>query len=132
MVYTYDNYKDAVEALSLEECLRIHQEIVTAVSSDPDAEELYDELVEAAIDYTGVRAQWTIKPNSWKANHDNDRTIYHDSLIDAFNILARYLKTKNKATSWRDVLGTDAKGYDRKRIGDFGCFLTFIHGINGR
>ena len=132
MVCTYDNYKDAVRALSLEECLRIHQEIASEVSGDPDAEELYDDLIEAAIDYAEVRAQWTIKPDSWKADHDNGRTIYHDSLIDAFNILARYLRTINKPASWRDELGTDKKGYDRKRVGDFGCFLAFVHGINGR
>ena len=47
MVCTYDNYKNAMRALSLEECLRIHQEIASEVSGDPDAEELYDELVEA-------------------------------------------------------------------------------------
>ena len=63
MVCTFDNYKDAVKTLSLEDCLRIHQEIASEVSGDPDAEELYDELVEAAIDYARIRAEWTIKLN---------------------------------------------------------------------
>ena len=57
VIRTYDNYKDTERALNLEEYLRIYQEIALEVSGDPDAEELYDELIETAIDYAGVRAQ---------------------------------------------------------------------------
>ena len=40
---------------------------------------------------------------------------------------------QGKAALWRDKLGYEE--YDklnRKRIGDMGCYLAFIHAINAR
>ena len=132
MICTYDNYKGVDKEIDFETCLKLHQEIAEEAAGDPDAEELYDDMIASAIDYAGMRAQWTIKDNDWRSSHDDKRTAYHDDLSASINILARYLKKIGKAAAWRDVLGYDEKGLDRKRIGDFGCFLVFIHGINGR
>ena len=134
MICTYENYKGVIKEISFETCLGLHSEIAAECSGDPDAEELYDDLIVSAIDYAGMRALWTIKDNDWKASHDDKRTSYHDGLIISVNVLARYLQKAGKAAAWRDTLGyeTDKGGLDRKRIGDFGCFLAFVHGINGR
>ena len=79
-----------------------------------------------------MRAAWTVHDNQWRNEHDKTRTIYHDDVLAAFNILARYLEKEGRNTAWMDTLGRSGKGLDRKRVGDFACFLTFIQGINGR
>ena len=132
MVYTYDDYLGSVKELPIEECQRLHNEMAEEILGDPDAEELYNEVIEAAADYSSIRALWTIRSFEWRADHDDTRTMYHDAVIMSFNVLARYLRQQGKAAAWRDCLGYDEKGDDRKRIGDFACFLVFIHGINGR
>ena len=132
MLFTYNDYLGSIKDIPIEECQRLHDEMATEIIGDPDAEELYEELIETAADYSTIRALWTIRPIEWRADHDDTRTMYHDAVITSFNVLARYLKQQGKAAEWRDYLGYDEAGDDRKRIGDFACFLVFIHGINGR
>jgi len=48
-------------------------------------------------------------------------------------MLARYVKMQGKAAQWRDCLGDEKENpYNRKRIGDFACYLVFINSINAR
>lgn len=132
MLYTYDDYCGSDKWIAMEDCRRLHSEIAQEIGADPDAAELYDELIEACIDYSGLRAAWTIRDNDWRAAHDSMRTIYHDSVITALNVLARFLRKNGKTAAWRDFLGNNEKGPDRKRVGDFACYLVYIHGVNGR
>ena len=132
MIYTYENYRGLDRWISIEDCQRIHLEIEEEMGDDPEAAELYDELIETCIDYSGMRSSWTIHDADWRNAHDSTRTIYHDSVITAMNVLARFLRMNGKTAAWRDFLGNNEKGPDRKRVGDFACYLVYIHGINGR
>ena len=105
MVYTYEEYLEKPMSISMEKCLEIHRQMIEEIGNDEDAIELYDELLQKAIQYTSIRAQWTYKDREWKINEDSGRTKLHDSLIVKFNQLARYLKTLGKEASWRDELG---------------------------
>ena len=68
-----------------------------------------------------------------KMEIDERRTSCHDSLIVKFNMLARYLKMQGKPAAWRDTLGhLEDDPANRKRIGDFACYLVFINSINAR
>ncbi len=51
----------------------------------------------------------------------------HNAFIDSVNILARVLNSDGIETPWREQLGNQ-----RKRIGDFACFVSYIVGINNR
>ena len=133
MVYTYEEYLEKPMSISMEKCLEIHRQMIEEIGNDEDAIELYDELLQKAIQYTSIRAQWTYKDREWKINEDSGRTKLHDSLIVKFNQLARYLKTLGKEASWRDELGyIETNPYCRKVIGDMACFITYVHGVNGR
>ena len=54
-----------------------------------------------------------------RQKHD-DRTVMHDSVIHSLDELAAYTKEHGKEAKWRDELG-----YQRKRIGDFACYVFF-------
>ena len=64
---------------------------------------------------------------------DSRRTSAHDSVIMHINMLARYLKMQGSETAWRDVLGDEKEDpSNRKRIGDFGCYLAFVNALAAR
>lgn len=127
MIYTYQDYIGSQDEITIEECMRLHQMMAEEIQGDEDSEELYADLLEKALDYIPIRVRWTYKTREWKTNIDESRTMYHDSMITHFNMLARYLKQQGKEAKWRDELG-DA----RKRIGDFAGYLIYVQSIGGR
>ena len=133
MILTYDDYLTAHDSLSLETMQRLHQEMITEIGTDPDALEIYGELVDKANEYGAIRANGLLMDREQKMEMDPRRTSCHDALIVKFNMMARYLKMQGKTASWRDELGyTEEDSGNRKRIGDFGCYLVFVNSVNGR
>lgn len=133
MISTYKDYLPQIKSIDFETCLKVHDMMVEEIGDDEDAIELYNEIIEKSIEYTMFRAYWTIKDREWKMDNDPIRTSAHDSIIIKFNQLARYLKMQGKSTEWRDILGyIEDERKNRKKIGDMACFLTYVHGINGR
>lgn len=133
MISTYENYLPMEKSLSLEDMVKLHNEMILEIGSDSDALELYDELVETATRYASLRAQWLLLSREEKQDKDSSRSACHNSLIVKFNQLARFLKMQGKTAAWRDTLGYEEDDkYYRKRIGDFGCYIVFINSISSR
>lgn len=133
MILTYDDYLTANDSLTLETMQRLHRELIAEIGTDPDALEIYEELVQKANEYSAIRAKWLLLDREQKMEIDPRRTSCHDSLIVKFNMMARYLKMQGKSASWRDELGyTEEEPGNRKRIGDFGCYLVFVNSVNAR
>lgn len=130
---SFEDYLKLPKAITFEECIKLHQEILDSIDGDEDAVEMYNYLIEKATDYAVIRSNWTTKDRDWKLNEDPRRTATHDVLINNLNMLARYLKSLGKTTNWRESLGqVEEDPINRKRIGDFGCYLVFIHALHGR
>ena len=127
MVYTYQDYKGRVNEITVEECMELHQMIKSEINDDEEAEEIYADLLEKALDYIPYRVRWTYKDREWRNRYDESRTMCHDSLITHFNMLARYLQQQGRSAEWRDKLGDD-----RRRIGDFAGYLVYAQSIGGR
>ena len=133
MVCTYEEYLEMPKSITIEKCLEIHKMMIEEIGTDEDAIELYDEIIEKAVEYVSLRAKWTFMDREWKLEEDPGRTRKHDSLIVKFNQLAKYLKMEGKEAKWRDELGyLEDDPYNRKVIGDMACFMIYVHGINGR
>lgn len=62
-----------------------------------------------------------------KLEADQGRSLKHDAFITSVNILARIAAKEDIDNSWRDEIGAE-----RKRIGDFACFVSYITGISNR
>lgn len=133
MFLTYEDYCKKQKSLSLEEMTKLHKEMREEINSDPDALDLYQELIETATRYLFFRSNWMLWNLEEKAEKDPSRTSCHNSVIVKFNQLARYLTMQGKAASWREVLGYEEENpYFRKRIGDFACYLAFINSLLAR
>ena len=102
MISTYENYLPMEKSLPIEDMVKLHNEMALINKEE-------------------------------KMDTDPSRSACHNSLIVKFNQLARYLKMQGKSASWRDTLGYEENDkYNRKRIGDFSCYIVFINSISSR
>ena len=132
-VYTFEQYLKEPYALDFHQMQRIHGELSEEIGEDPEAVELYEELIDAATRYAVVRAKWLRMSKEEIIDTDSLRTSHHDSVIIHLNMLARYLKMQGKKALWREQLGdVEENGYIRKGIGDFACYLVFVNSICAR
>ena len=92
-----------------------------------DLESFKQEMLWAAVRYAKTRSEWTLLDREEKNRKDPARTIEHNCLIDACDILARAIRRQGLPAAWRDRLGPD-----RKEIGDFACLLSAILGLRAR
>lgn len=92
---------------------------------DADIVDLYNRLIEKAVRYAHIRAEWNTLSREEKLERDSSRTAAHDSFISSINIIAR--SEGEIGLQWRECL-TD----DRKRIGDFACYLALFRAIDSR
>lgn len=132
-VNTYDEYTTMPKAMPVEKMISIHRQMIEEIGNDPDAIELYGELIKAAEKYAAIRAEWAIIERAEKMEKDPLRTSLHNVAILQINILSRYLRKAGKLTLWRDELGDEKEDrMCRKVIGDFACYLAFVCGICAR
>jgi len=94
---------------------------------DPEFSSLYQEFLESAIQYSLIRANWSIMTQEERRDQDATRTIFHNNFIAQCQIIERYMESMGLETTWTDVLGKD-----RKRIGDFVCHIFALIGISQR
>ena len=130
---TYEKYLSSQMALTLNEMDVIYTQMTQGIEQDEDAKELFQDILEQAINYMQYRANWILWDREKKMKNDEMRTSCHDSLIIKFNIFARYMKLKEYSTEWREILGDEkVNPYTRKRIGDFACYMVFINALGAR
>ncbi len=133
MMNTYESYLNEPYVLDFSQMQSLHRDLLSEISNDADAIELYDELIDAATRYAAIRAKWGMMSREEKMDKDSLRTSHHNSVITHFNMLARYLRLQGKKAAWRDVLGDEKENsYYRKTIGDFGCYIVFVNSICAR
>ena len=132
-IFEYSNYLKQNGTLGFEDAVKLLHKIKKEIGNDEAAMEIYTEICEKAVRYSGFRSKWLLMSKGEKAEADPSRTACHDSLIICINKLARYLRMNGKTAAWRDELGDEtANQYIRKRIGDFGCYIALINGLNAR
>ena len=129
----YDDYLKSNKSISFDEALKLHKQMLEEIGTDEMAVELYKSLSAKASRYSGFRSEWVTLSKEQKMDIDSSRTSCHDAMIIEFNKLARYLRSVGREAEWRDALGEEKDDpYNRKKIGDFGCFIAFINALNAR
>ena len=133
MNHTYEEYQQMPESLTLEQMVQLHRELTDEIGDDADAQEVYDFLLEDAVQYAQIRSAWALMKPSERAEKDRSRTLQHNALIGSFDMMARCLRAQGKPAAWRTALGDPEKDrLARKTIGDFGCYLAFVNGLAAR
>lgn len=133
LLNSFEQYLAEPNTLNFNQMQSLHSALLSEISDDPDAMELYNELIDVSTKYAEIRARWFSMTREEQMDIDSLRTAHHDSVIIHFNMLARYLRAQGKKASWRDQLGDEEKNkYSRKTIGDFCCYIVFINSICAR
>ncbi len=131
MLNTYEAYLEhrAGAVLKIEDAMKIYSELVESIEkcTMEDKLDFWNDFLKKAAKYTKIRADWEHMSKEEKMDADSGRTAAHNSLIAATNILSRIAEKEGVDNSWRSELGDD-----RKRVGDFACFVTYITGISNR
>ena len=80
MFNTYEEYVTMPQAIPIEKMASIHRQIAEEIGNDPDAIDLYGELIAAAIKYAAVWAKWSVM--SWEKDGKGSKQsrIYKDSM----------------------------------------------------
>lgn len=68
---TFEDYLKEQKTLSFEQMQSLHREMIDEIGDDPDAKELYDELVEIATKYAAMRADWQQMSREEKMDRDS-------------------------------------------------------------
>ncbi len=112
--------------LQYQEALEIYTAMTENLNRhDTDILDLYNRLLEKAVRYAHIRAEWNFLNREEKLEKDESRTMAHDSFISSIDIISR---TEGKIGSqWREKLGND-----RKRIGDFACYISLFRSLEAR
>ena len=127
-MYTYRSYKKNSKVLLLEEAHEIYEKMLLEIDfNDSDIKEIWNDLIQNCLEYAAIRSKWLTYTQDQRREKDSVRTAKHNVLISSFNMLSRYLEKIGKGISWRNALGDE-----RKRIGDFACYIAFIFGLNAR
>lgn len=125
---TYQEFLKGADALSLEDAEKIYQAIIGCdLKHDREFERLFTVLQERAVIYVGYRAKWLNISLQERMEIDETRTRNHDLFIKAKNDLVKYMYEHKANVDWDDVLGEN-----RKRIGDFACYMVFLMSLNAR
>ena len=74
MIGTYEEYLKEPKSLTVEEMQALHRAMLEELGDDEDAWDLYRDLVQAAVDYAAVRAQWQLYSYAERAEKDPGRT----------------------------------------------------------
>ena len=131
MVNTYEAYlkHPAGNTITMEDALRIYTAMAACIEkcSAEDKMEYWNDFLNKAAKYAYIRNRWETMTREEKIEEDDSRTAMHNSLITAINVLSRIVGNEGVENAWREELGEN-----RKRIGDFGCFVSYITGISNR
>ena len=124
----YDTYKQNPDPILVEESEILFGEMVKEeYLRDEDYKEILEDLLGKAVEYASIRSKWLLMERQQRISEDDARSKKHDSVIIKFNMLAKYMEMQGWDSSWREKLGNE-----RKRIGDFACYIAYVYGINAR
>lgn len=129
--YTYRDFERMSNHLSLVESEAIYDKFLhstTTLLVDESFKEYWEEFVLASVEYSEKRGKWLLTPmNERTESMDTYRTSKHERVILSLKIIKRYMEKNNL-----DIQCLDELGEDRKRIGDFACYISYIYSVNAR
>ena len=123
----YSTFLSAKDALTFEECQKIHQTILNNIGNDEEILKVWSEFLQASISYAHIRSQWLLWEREERQQKDEGRTAKHERVIYCLKLPSRYLGQEGVDVSWFDSIEDN-----RKQIGDFACYIAYIYSINAR
>jgi hypothetical protein len=87
--------------------------------------EEWNEAVDVGVRYAQARVEYLRADVEQKRWLGPDRAATHNAFIMACDILSRRMREHGEDATWRTLLGSD-----RRRLGDFACYIHCILGLS--
>ncbi|MGV3055495.1 hypothetical protein [Streptococcus hyovaginalis] len=129
MFYSYQTFlKDNKDALSIERCDAMYQVIQETLSTaDSEFIAYWEAFVRDSVAYTAARGEWLLLSRDEKHALDEGRTIKHNKVITNFKIISRLIALEGGDNSLFEAIQDN-----RKQVGDFANYISFVYALNGR
>ena len=85
-------------------------------------DELYEMFLESAADYAKTRIAWSFMDQTTRMEEDGQRSVKHDSFMAMLSAVCRNL----------GIEGSDEIISDRKKKGDFACYIALFLALEQR
>ncbi len=131
---SYQDYLDKfADHMDISEANDIYEKLYDQLDfQDEDIAEFYETLVERAGAYAGMRLRWSVMETGERLAEDDERTRLHNAYLNALSMMRTVLDKKGKSVEWYSMLGEDIEKRNRKRAGDFACYLVLFRSLGER
>lgn len=128
MIPTYSELTEKNKVLTFIESSEIYIEIISVLNRhDTEEMEYWNDFITSCLEYAEIRSTWLFLSREEKLEKDTLRTAIHNTVLRNLSILKRIFEIKNKNIAWYNRFNDD-----RKRIGDFACYISYIHSLTSR
>ena len=100
------------------------------ISSKADSEK--DKLFWKAVRYADIRSRYALYDYQQQLASNVERTQVHNELLDCIENLAVKQQELGEDITWQNEIGLGRTGENRKRIGDFACYIAMFLGLSAR
>lgn len=98
---------------------KLAREIYDTIS-DTSSVELYMDLIQKAVVYAHIRAEWALADEKSQSSMRPTRTTAHNAFLAATAALALAMAESDESTSWRENIGND-----RQESAEFACWIHY-------
>lgn len=129
-MFDEQEYLSRPDALTFSDALQTYNAIHTPQSvNDSDFQELWRDVVTAALKYVDARNRWLLMSPSERVEYDQKRTLSHNNYLATLSILGRYCHNKWQST-WLETMGD--LNSNRKVVGDFAGYIILFGSLAAR
>ena len=100
--------------------------------NDTNLNESFNDFLDSCVSYSEMRSRWLLLSREEQRRVDAVRTSKHNAVLLSLTILERLCIKKGLPITWRNLIGRSEFGEERKRQGDFACYIAFVLSINAR
>ena len=126
--FNYDDFKNEKGIVSFSEAEQIYSSLLNSSNQlDKEFQEEWTTFVLLCVEYTSIRGKWLTLSREEKLANDEARAVTHNKVIYQLKILKSLANEQSNDVTWFEKFNDD-----RKRIGDFACYVAYIYALNAR
>ncbi|EGV02894.1 hypothetical protein [Streptococcus sp. ST16] len=126
--FSYDVFKNEKGIVSFSEAEQIYSSLLNSSNQlDKEFQEEWTTFVLLCVEYTSIRGKWLTLSREEKLANDEARAVTHNKVIYQLKILKSLANEQSNDVTWFEKFNDD-----RKRIGDFACYVAYIYALNAR
>ena len=128
-IFTYQDFKKEKGVLTFSVCEDIYADLLASLDrTDEMVQEIWSEFVPNCVAYAEVRGSYLTIPRHQRTNDfEAGRSAKHNDVIRNLNSFKRLAEQAGHSTTWFDQFQND-----RKRMGDFACYVSYVYAVNAR